>query len=290
MTPSLPFVVAVFACPAADLPTELWQVAPDARGKPILLNNPAPKERAVLLIHGLKIHPLRPAHATRPEIHEWQQPTSEIVRTLAKDFDVFAFGYAQTVPLDAVAHSPGLREAVGVIKKAGYKEIVLVGHSAGGVIARLFAECYPAAGVTKVITVAAPHTGSVVANVPVGYSRAQAPFVQSLTPDARMEAGVGKLDDKVQMACVVCKLKRVDNDGLVNINSQWPEECRKLGIPAVLVPVSHFEAMLSPTSAKVIGDLAREKLTRWSPEEVEKAKKVLFRDPDERPNARRRER
>ena len=59
----------------------------------------------------------------------------------------------------------------------------------------------------------------------------------------------------------------------------------------MLVPVSHFEAMSSPTSAKVIGELAREKLTRWSAEEVEKARRILFRDPDERPSVfRRRER
>ena len=42
-----------------------------------------------------------------------------------------------------------------------------------------------------------------------------------------------------------------------------------------------FDAMLNPASAKVIGELAREKLTRWSPEEVEKARKVLFGEADE---------
>ena len=196
MTPSLPLVVAVFAAPAATLPTEVWQVAPDAKGKPGWLNNPRTKDRAVLLVQGLKIHPIRPARCTRPELNEWQQPTSEIVRTLAKDFDVFAFGYAQTVPLDAVAQSPGMREVVADIKKAGYTEIVLVGHSAGGVVARLFVENHPDAGVTKVITVAAPHAGSEIANLKVGYPKAQAPFVQSLTIEARREAGAVKIGDK----------------------------------------------------------------------------------------------
>jgi hypothetical protein len=41
--------------------------------------------------------------------------------------------------------------------------------------------------------------------------------------------------------------------------------------------------MQSPTSVKTIAQLAREKLTRWSPEEVEKARKVLFGDEKKTP-------
>src|SRR5690349_12046873 len=151
MIPSLPAVVMVFASPSANLPTEVWQLTPDARGRAGWLSTPRTKDRAVLLIPGLKIHPLRPGRCARPEQHGWQVPTSDLVRTLAPDFDVFAFGYAQTAPLEAVVNAPGLRDTVGHLKKAGYHEIVLVGHSAGGVIARLFAAAYPDAGVTKVI-------------------------------------------------------------------------------------------------------------------------------------------
>jgi len=281
MTPSLPFIVAVFAAPAAELPTELWQVAPDAKNKPGWLNNPRTKDRAVLMLPGLKMHLLRPSLSTRPELHNWQEPTSELVHVLAKDFDVFAFGCAQTIPLDAVAHSPGLRAAVANLKSAGYKEIVLIGHSAGGVIARLFAENYPDSGITKVVTVAAPHAGAELANIKVGYSKAQAAFIQSLAPDWRAEAGISrKLPEKIEMACVVCKVKRIDGDGLVSLVSQWPEECRKQGIPAVFAPINHWDAMLNPASAKAIGELAREKLTRWTPEEAERARKLLFRDAE----------
>ena len=84
------------------------------------------------------------------------------------------------------------------------------------------------------------------------------------------------------MACIVCKVKRIEADGVVNIASQWPDECRKLGIPVVLVQGSHWDAMLNPVCVKAIGELAREKLTRWDAAEVEKARKVLFRDPDEK--------
>ncbi|MBA4190436.1 MAG: hypothetical protein C0467_20815 [Planctomycetaceae bacterium] len=275
MTPSLPFVVAVFAAPAVELPTELWQVAPERRGVNAV-NPPRSKDRAVLLIPGLKIHPFRPVYATRPEIREHQQASSELVRTLAKDSDVFAFGYAQNVSLDAVARSPGLRAAVAQIKNAGYQEIVLIGHSAGGVVARIFAESHPEAGVTKVIAVASPHAGSEVANLKLGYPRVQAPFVESLAPEARAQVPLSKLDDKLQIACVVCKVKRIEADGLVKLASQWPEDCRRAGVPAVLVQTDHWHAMLAPGSVKVISELAKQKLTRWSPEEVEKAQKVLF--------------
>jgi pimeloyl-ACP methyl ester carboxylesterase len=281
MNPGLPAVVMVFASPCANLPTELWQAAPDAHGRAGWLNTPRTKDRAILLIPGLKIHPLRPAQCSRPERHSWQEANSDLVRTLAPDFDVFAFGYAQTAPLEVVVHSPGLRDAVGHLKKAGYKEIVLVGHSAGGVIARLFTTAYPDAGVSKVIAVASPHMGAEAAKLQIGYPRVQAPFVQSLAPNVRMAAkiaGDAKPNESIEMACVVCKLRRLDSDGLVNIASQWPEDCRSRGVPAVVIQISHWEAMLSPAGAKVIGELAREKLARWNRDEVEQARRALFGD------------
>jgi pimeloyl-ACP methyl ester carboxylesterase len=282
MTPSLPLVVAVFVAPAAELPTEIWQVAPDAMGKPGRLNTPRSKDRAVLLIPGLKVHLFRPALATRPEQRDWQKGTSDLVRELAKDFDVFAFGYAQTVAIDAVALSPGFRDAVAHLKSAGYSDIVLVGHSAGGVIARLFVGTHPDAGITKLVTVASPHAGSDLASLKFGYPKVQAPFVQSLTKESRAEAGSRRIADSIQIASVVCKLKRLDADGLVNIRSQWPEEFRKLGVPAVLQEVNHWEAMLNPASAKVIAELARDKLTRWSAKEVEQAEEILFGNSEPR--------
>jgi hypothetical protein len=49
----------------------------------------------------------------------------------------------------------------------------------------------------------------------------------------------------------------------------------------VVVSISHWDAMLNPASAKVISELAREKLTRWSSSEVETARRVLLGDPIE---------
>src|ERR1700722_12722165 len=111
MTPYLPVVLALFAAPDVCLPTEIWQVAPDAKARPGWSSTQKTKDRAVLLLPGLKIHPLRPSLATPPALHSWQEPNSDLVRNLAKDFDVYAFGYAQITALDVVVHSPGLRDA-----------------------------------------------------------------------------------------------------------------------------------------------------------------------------------
>lgn len=280
---NLPVVLAICALPAASVPTEVWQVAPDAKGKTGVPAKKQGKDRAVLLIPGLKIHPFRPLLVTKPELHRFQEPTSDLVRTLAKDFDVFAFGYAQTMPVEVIAQSPGLYAAVSHLRKAGYREVVLIGHSAGGVIGRLFIESHPDAGVTKLITVASPHRGSELADIiRAGYPKVQAPFVRSLTTEARCAAVVSKPNESIEIACVVCKLRRLETDGLVKIASAWPEEFQKGGVPAVLLPVSHWDAMYGETNAQVIAELAREKLTRWSAEEVEQAKKILFRDSTER--------
>lgn len=286
MPPSLTLVVSLFAAPAATLPTDVWQVAPEANGRPFWVQNAGRKERAALLIPGLKLHPLRPGRVTQPELHDWQAPKGELVKALARDFDVFAFGYAQTVPVDVVAHAPGLRETVGQLRRAGYTEVVLIGHSAGGIVARQFAECYPDSGVTRVVQVAAPNGGSdLAAFFKTGYPKSQAAFVQSLAPAVRAEAArrVRHLvSPRVEMVCVVCKLPGMDNDGLVPLGSQWPADLQQQGIPAAAVATSHWQAMRFAAGISLIAELARAKLTRWSPEQVDGARKVLFKDPDEK--------
>ncbi len=283
MTFSLAAVVFALAAPCAEPATELWQVAPDTSEKPwVAPAAPPDKTRAVVLIHGLFVHPVRTSKASQPWRREWQEPKSELVKALAADADVFAFAYAQTAPVDDVAESHGLRDAVARLRKAGYKEIVLIGHSAGGVIARQFVERYPDAGVTKVVAVAAPFAGVELATFKVGYPKVQAPFVQSLAPEVRIEAikaNKNPLGKGVQIACVVCKLKLVETDGLVSTGSQWPEDLQRFGVPVVLAPVNHFVVMHSTAAVKQIAELAREKLARWSPEEVDKARKVLFGEP-----------
>ncbi|QEG29753.1 Alpha/beta hydrolase family protein [Gemmata obscuriglobus] len=278
MAPTILFLALATAAPATELQTELWQVTPGAAAKRWAAPaQPVTNTRAVVLIPGLHFHPLRPVKAVKPELRHWQHPKSELVKALSKDFDVFAFAYSQTVSLDDVAQSPGLRTFVAELRKAGYTEIVLVGHSAGGIIGRQFADQNPDAGVTKVIAVASPFAGAELATLNVGYPKAQAPFVKSLTPEARKAAvGANTFNKEIEFACVVCKVKRLESDGVVNLRSQWPEELQKLGVPAVLATVSHTEAMDEAESTKTIHALATGKLARWSDEEVTNARKVLF--------------
>ena len=274
--------VALVVAEPIEVATELWQVAPDKGDKPwVVPTEKSEKARAVVLIPGLFIHAVRPSKAEIPNRRPWQEQKSELVKALAPDFDVFAFGYGQTVAVDEVAKSPGLKDAVARLRKAGYKEIVLVGHSAGGVIARQFAEAHPNAGVTKVIAVAAPFAGVELANLKVGYPKVQAPFVQSLAPDVRTEAVKANkcaLCGGVPLGCVVCKLKLLDTDGLVPTRSQWPDDLQKSGVPVVTSSASHFMVMSNPTAAKAIAELAREKLARWTPDEAGTARKVIFGD------------
>lgn len=293
MSASLLVATVIAAAPVADVPTDLWQTAPDAGAKSwVAPAQPSAKARAVVLIPGLYVHPLRPVRATRPEMRAWQMPGAELVKALAKDSDVFAFGYAQTLSVDEVAQAPGLLDAVTRLRAAGYTEVVLVGHSAGGVIARQFLEANPNAGATKVVAVAAPFAGAEAATLNVGYPKAQAPFVKSLAPDARTAATRANklaLAKDAEFACVVCKLKRVDTDGVVQTRSQWPDDLQCAGVPAVLSSVSHANAMDSAATAKTIAELATKKLARWSSAEVETARAVLFGESITRPGLFRRE-
>jgi pimeloyl-ACP methyl ester carboxylesterase len=280
MLSSLVALAVLAADPVARLPTDLRRVSPVPaawwRGVG------ERKDRAVILIHGLKLYPVRPHKAAQAEIHEWQEPRAELVRALSRDADVFAFAYAQTLPVDLVPHAPGLRAAVVRCKAAGYREIVLIGHSAGGVVARLFAEHYPD-GLTKVVQVAAPHAGAEVANAKAGYPKAQAPFVHSLAPDPRAAANRASkrlIAPRVQAVSVVCKLPGVDADGLLTVATQWPPLLQQQGVPAVLVYDSHWTVMRTPAGVRVITELVRDPLVRWSPEQVEVARKVLFGDAE----------
>jgi len=61
----------------------------------------------------------------------------------------------------AVVQSEVLGSYVAAIRKAAANEpIVLVGHSAGGVVARLFMVRHPDAAITGLVTIAAPHLGT----------------------------------------------------------------------------------------------------------------------------------
>ncbi|MFO0938389.1 MAG: alpha/beta fold hydrolase [Gemmataceae bacterium] len=278
-------VISLSLRPIIGLPTAVWQPSREKQNDVPNLAPQVTKTKAVLLVPGLWLHPFKSERCLVAEMHDWQRPYARLVKELASDFDVYAISYAQTTPLDFISLSPGMKSTVAELKKAGYKEIVLVGHSAGGVISRQFVERYPHSGVTKVIQVSAPNYGSDYATISLGIPKPQLPFVKSLLPEFRKIATVRgpKLPEDVEFCCMVCQGGKRLSDTIVEFDSQWPEDLQKQGIPVVLVPSYHNEAVKAEVPVKMIGELAREKIVRWSTEDVNKARKVIF-EPIKKPS------
>ncbi len=274
---AIPALVVLLTAPVVHIPTAYWQITPEYREFGLPQRS---KDRAVILIHGLIPRPVQVKKAAIPEPHSWQKPDSVMVKLLTPDFDIYGFSYAQTLPVDFVCHSCGLRSAVRQVKAAGYKEVVLVAHSAGGVVAYQFAERYPDSGVTRVVVVAAPLHGTGLAKLPtVGLASTQLPFIRSLSPGCRKEQceKCGRpIPESIEICCVVCKLPRLATDTIVPTESQWPDLAQRQGIPAVLMEINHFDAVRSARGAEKVAELAKGKLTRWTPDEVEQARKALF--------------
>ena len=285
MTAAVAAVFVASLAPLTDLPSRFWGIAPEvaADALPQLKRK---NDKAVVLIHGLLPRVLHPELAEKPDPHSWQKAGGNLVKALGDEHDVFGFTYAQTGSVDAVAVSRGLREGVAALKQAGYKEVAVVGHSAGGIIARRFVELFPDAGVTKVVTVAAPYQGSGLAKLPTfTLPKTQLAFIQSLSPEvreARAKDWEYTLTKDVEFCCVVCKLPRLDNDTVVAVKSQWPDDLQKQGVPAVLVGVNHFEAMSSDKGVKAIQDVLKGKVKRWSADETDKARSALFGEKEKR--------
>jgi pimeloyl-ACP methyl ester carboxylesterase len=264
------------AVAGAPVETICQQVAPAAaNGK---WTRSKGRGRAVLLIHGFHYH-LRSKHVPKAELRPWQKTDSVLVKALAKDADVFVFAYGQNVPLDDIVARSDLAADVARLRKLGYTEIVLLGHSAGGLIARQFVEDHPKAGVTGVIQVCAPNTGSPLATLAV--PKSQKPFVECLTAANRkkcLEARAKKrIPAKVQFVCVIGKVsKTADSDGVVPCDSQWSADLRRQGIPALTVVGNHRDVVRDASIAASLAQLVRQKHARWSAERVDKARKEIL--------------
>ena len=263
--------------PAVD--TKFVQVAPAiAKTAAPPVRSPW-QARAVVLLHGLRPHPISDTNVWRAELSGWEEPTSPLVKALGKDADVFAFGYAQHLPVYDVARSPALRQHIENLRLAGYRDIILVGYSAGALVARYFVEDQPACGVTKVIQVCAPNGGSNWGKLTAGVRQSQEPFLLSLTRQSRqaaMRERAGKrIPANVDFVCVVGELAKI-GDGLVRTDCQWTRDLQQQGVPVVVMRTAHVGAMRSKALAVKIADLIREPQPRWSPAQVEAARvKVL---------------
>jgi pimeloyl-ACP methyl ester carboxylesterase len=231
-----------------------------------------------VLIHGLSLRPANGGKPDRAVSRSWQQPGSPLVQRLARDADVFAFAYGQTVPVEEVARASALTARLRDLRRLGYRELVLVGHSAGALVARHLVEDHPDLGVTKVVQVCAPNGGSSLAKLPAA-GPGQAAFLASLTKPARAKVLHQRADKRVPAAVefvVVVATSRLGGDGVLRASSQWPEDLQKQGIPAVMLRATHWEATRGGRGIDLIARLVGAPQPRWGPAEVAAARKLLF--------------
>lgn len=272
-------LVPLSACWAnGPIETCLVQVHPRAK-EPGLLVRSAERTRAVVLIAGLHLHLLE-KHVALAHLRDWQEPGSLLVETLGKEADVFALGYSQNVSLPEIAELPILEHYLSRVHRLGYAEIVLVGHSAGGLIARQFVEDHPDAGVTKVIQVCPPNAGCSLAAIE-NVHRNQKAFLGSLTREGRQQVLAKRRDRKVpqhvEFICVVgCGAG--SSDGVVACECQWPPDLREQCIPAIRLPTAHFLAMRTAASVRTIAELVRQPQSRWDPAKVAAMRKELLQE------------
>lgn len=232
------------------------------------------RDCAVVLIHGFCFC-LTDADVRAAGLQGWQEGGSDLVNELSGYADVYAFCYGQNAAVDEVARVPLLRRRIGEIRDLKYRHIVLVGHSAGGLVARHFVEGYPDAGVTKVIQVCAPNGGSPLARLAEWLQKwpvirvSQRPFVASLAHDARRRAAQGcrPVPADIQFLCVVGT-----RDWVVPCDSQWTADLQNQGIPALAVPFAHDSAMCRGDNARRLCALVLREHPRWTAAQVDAAR------------------
>jgi pimeloyl-ACP methyl ester carboxylesterase len=274
---------AFLLCAAAVIGTEspemrFVEIVPrQPEGQPLVRS--LDQHRAVVLIQGLRIRPLNGGNGRRVDFDNWQLAGSRMVRCVENSADVFALAYVQNAPVDHVASSPWLAQAIALLRGLGYTEIVLIGHSAGGIIAREFVEDHPDAGVTKVIQVCAPNAGTSWARLHKAVPREQDPFVRSLTKEERQKTLSQRwgriIPAGVEFVSIVGAWE-VLGDGLVSCACQWPEDLQWQHIPAVTVFADHTLVMYSHFGTTAIADLVREPVPRWSAEKIAGARRRIL--------------
>jgi pimeloyl-ACP methyl ester carboxylesterase len=272
----LPTLRALTLLAALPFDAQFVQVAPVSCDGSEAVRSPN-QERAVVLLHGLYVHPFSKINVTRATLHSWQKPNSLLVKRLSEEADVYALAYAQTVAADCVPAYADLAGHVAHLRALGYRDIVLLGHSAGGLVARTFVEDYPDSGVTKVIQVCAPNGGSGWAVLQAVRAN-QIEFLDSLTKGARQRVSgerAGKtIPPDVEFVCVV-GTGTIYGDGLVACRCQWPDDLQRQGVPAVPLATTHWFAIRSHKGVELLARLVREPQPRWDAEQVGAARRRL---------------
>jgi pimeloyl-ACP methyl ester carboxylesterase len=238
------------------------------------------KGRAVVLINGFLPVPFKRAKAESPVVPGWLAADSELGRALAAEGDLYGFSYSQNAAVELIpaAKGPddkGLAEHVAALRAAGYREVVLVGFSAGALIARHFVEDHPDSGVTKAIQICPPNGGTGWGKANAGVTSTQEPFLNSMSRERRsalMEERKSKrIPDGVEFVVVVGN-GAGSGDLVVTCESQWPQDLQAQGVPAVVVSTLHLTATRSSKVAAKVAELVRNRQSRWSKGEVEQAR------------------
>jgi hypothetical protein len=281
MTPCLSALCLWLALGTEPVQTQFAEVAPVPAGVAAPWVRSPGRARAVVLICGLHLHPFSEGAVVRATFASWQQPGSPLVAALARGADVYAFTYGQALPVTEVTELPGFRLPMQRLRQLGYTEIVLVGFSAGGLVARQFVEDHPDGGVTKVVQVCAPNGGSTWADLSLAVHRSQRVFLESLTKEARRRWQQGRRDKpipaEVQFVCVI-GTGTGNGDGLVSTRSAWTEDLQAQGIPAVTLRAQHLNAVRGAEGAQLIARLVRDDQPRWGVAEVEALRRALWGD------------
>jgi pimeloyl-ACP methyl ester carboxylesterase len=255
------------------------QVAPVSRDAHAIVRSPN-QFRAIILIHGLLPHPWKDSNVPLPSITGWEKSGSTLVTALSPLGDVFALGYGQNAAIGEIAKSPHLQWNVIRLRSMGYQEVVLIGHSSGGLIARYFVEDQPAGGgVTKVIQVCSPNGGTSWGKRTGAVRGSQEAFLKSLTKEARLEAMRVRADKRippeVQFVCVLGSIGGI-GDGIVRADLQWTDDLQLQGIPVVSLNTTHVTVMRSKAVASELANLVKEPMPRWSAQQVGMVKKAIF--------------
>ncbi len=225
--------------------------------------------RAVVLLHGFQFTRDNPIVLV-PGLVNWQTPGSLLVKMMEHHADVYAFAYSQDVSLSQIARCKTFEEGIRNLRKLGYKEIVLVGHSAGGLLARQLVEEHPNLGVTKVIQVCSPNGGSVWANIRSLAAPNLQQFAEGMTQgNKRIDSIIRNkhIPKSVEFVCVV-GTGGFGGDLVVSHEEQWSRDLQQQNIRAVRVPVTHTNAMTNWDSIAPIVRLVAEKVHRFSAAEV----------------------
>jgi len=273
MSPLLLAVVMTVPTPG-EVASALFQVGPRLADERAVVRTPG-VERAVVLLHGLTVHPSE-KRLGRPEPHSWQEPDAPLVRALSREADVFAFCYCQNACVAAVVERSGLIGHVRRLRDLGYAEIVLVAHSAGGLVARQLVEDHPDLPIKRVVQVATPNLGSPWVRTPFFHWALQKPFLADLTLATRQtEQGrraAISLPAEVEFVCVVANGVMSLGDGLVTVESQWTEDLARQRVPAYEVRSHHRGAVKDAEAVALLTALATTPQRRWSAAEVAAAR------------------